>query len=119
MRWKIWGLNMPIYEYKCASCGEITERLQKINDTLLHDCPACGAKGALHRLISHTSFILKGTGWYETDFKDKSKKNVGESCCATGKSKIPPIKQKTESSGESASGAETPSKDEPSKVSQA
>jgi putative FmdB family regulatory protein len=59
---------MPIYEYRCEACGHTLEALQKINDTPLSDCPEC-SQSALKRLISAPSFRLKGSGWYETDFK--------------------------------------------------
>ncbi len=61
---------MPIYEYKCDACGKVFEEFQGINDAPLTRC-SCGVEGEVHRLISRTSFVLKGTGWYETDFKDK------------------------------------------------
>lgn len=61
---------MPIYEYKCESCEETIEKLQKISDEPLVTCPKC-KKDSLKKQISATSFKLKGTGWYETDFKDK------------------------------------------------
>jgi len=61
---------MPIYEYKCQNCGHSFEQLQKVTDKLLSTCPECGKK-QLKKLISNTSFQLKGTGWYVTDFKDK------------------------------------------------
>ena len=64
---------MPIYEYVCKSCGNEVEKLQKISDQPLKICPTCG-KLELERLISKTSFQLKGTGWYVTDFKDKGTK---------------------------------------------
>ena len=63
---------MPIYEYRCESCAEHVEKLQKISDAPLKDCPACG-KAALKKLVSASSFRLKGSGWYETDFKNKKK----------------------------------------------
>ena len=66
---------MPIYEYQCTACGEITEALQKISDAPLTDCPACGA-AALRKKISAVAFRLKGSGWYETDFKSGDKKNL-------------------------------------------
>src|SRR4051812_4152368 len=59
---------MPFYEYECGSCGQQTEALQKISDAPLKKCPHCG-KSALKRLISAPVFRLKGSGWYETDFK--------------------------------------------------
>jgi putative FmdB family regulatory protein len=65
---------MPFYEYECSACGQQTEALQKISDTPLKKCPHCG-KSALKRLISAPVFRLKGSGWYETDFKsDQDKK---------------------------------------------
>ncbi len=62
---------MPIYEYECKNCGERFEVWQKITDEPLKVCEKCG--GELVRLISQTSFILKGTGWYVTDYARKEK----------------------------------------------
>lgn len=59
---------MPFYEYECGSCKFYTEVLQKISDKPLRKCPSCGAK-TFKRLISAPVFRLKGSGWYETDFK--------------------------------------------------
>jgi putative FmdB family regulatory protein len=66
---------MPIYEYRCESCGHNLEALQKISDQLLTDCPEC-AKPTLKKQISAAAFRLKGGGWYETDFKTGKKKNL-------------------------------------------
>ena len=70
---------MPIYEYRCKSCGHVLDALQKINDVPLRDCPQCKAH-ELRRLVSAPAFRLKGSGWYETDFKsDKEKRrNLAE-----------------------------------------
>ena len=72
---------MPIYEYRCESCGEELEKIQKMSDPPLRDCPCCGRE-ALIKLVSASSFRLKGSGWYETDFKNKPKppadKEAGE-----------------------------------------
>ncbi len=57
---------MPIYEYECGGCGKRHEIMQKITDSRLAKCPDCGAD--LKKLISNTSFVLKGTGWYMTDY---------------------------------------------------
>jgi putative FmdB family regulatory protein len=62
---------MPIYEYRCGACGHHVEALQKMSDGALRKCPACG-KSQLKRLVSASRFRLKGSGWYETDFKNKS-----------------------------------------------
>lgn len=68
---------MPIYEYQCSSCGHQLESLQKLSDPPLTDCPEC-AKPALQKQISAAGFRLSGGGWYETDFKSGSKRNVAE-----------------------------------------
>lgn len=62
---------MPIYEYKCDGCGAIVEALQKFSDEPLTTCSHC--QGSLKKLISQSSFHLKGSGWYVTDYADKSK----------------------------------------------
>ncbi len=64
---------MPIYEYECTKCARIEEIFQKFSDTPLVKCKHCGGK--LHKLISHSSFHLKGTGWYVTDYANKSRPN--------------------------------------------
>ena len=66
---------MPIYEYRCQQCGHHLERIQRLSDAPLADCPAC-KKPALQRLISAAAFRFKGGGWYETDFKSGNKKNL-------------------------------------------
>ena len=68
---------MPIYEYRCESCSHEMEKLQKISDDRLVDCPQCG-QPALKRLVSAAAFRLKGSGWYETDFKNDNKRNLAE-----------------------------------------
>ena len=59
---------MPIYEYRCSSCGHKLESLQKLADAPLVTCPSCG-KQTLTKLVSAAGFQLKGSGWYATDFK--------------------------------------------------
>ena len=66
---------MPIYEYQCQACGHEVEVLQKLSDDPLTDCPAC-AQASLKKKVSAVGFRLKGGGWYETDFKTGSKKNL-------------------------------------------
>ena len=66
---------MPIYEYQCQKCGNELEALQKISDEPLVDCPECNAP-ELRKKVSAAAFRLKGGGWYETDFKTGSKKNL-------------------------------------------
>jgi putative FmdB family regulatory protein len=64
---------MPIYEYLCKNCGSLTEVMQKISDPAPTACDNCH-KGPLEKQMSMTSFALKGTGWYVTDFKGNSDK---------------------------------------------
>lgn len=61
---------MPIYEYECTKCGKIKEAIQRFSDKPLTKCKHCSGK--LHKLISQNSFHLKGTGWYVTDYANKS-----------------------------------------------
>ena len=65
---------MPIYEYKCDKCEHQFEILQKINADPAKICPKCNAD-RLRKLVSAAAFKLKGTGWYETDFKNKKPKS--------------------------------------------
>ena len=69
---------MPIYEYKCSNCSHEFEKIQKISEEQIKDCPKCNKK-SVSKLISAPSFRLKGSGWYETDFKTGNKKNIVES----------------------------------------
>ncbi len=69
---------MPFYEYRCEACGHELEAMQKMSDAPLTECPECG-KPALVKQISAAGFRLKGGGWYETDFKSGSKKNIADS----------------------------------------
>ena len=66
---------MPIYDYKCSECEHQIELIQKISDDPKTVCPKCNKK-SLKKLISAPSFRLKGSGWYETDFKTGKKKNI-------------------------------------------
>lgn len=66
---------MPIYEYVCTRCSEPLEKLQKLSDDPLTDCPACG-ESALRRKVSAAGFRLAGSGWYETDFKSSNQRNL-------------------------------------------
>lgn len=89
---------MPIYEYECKACGHTLEALQKISDTPLSDCPECSEQ-ELKKLISAAAFRLKGGGWYETDFKTGSKKNLAANDAKSDS------KSSTKSDSKSSSGA--------------
>ena len=77
---------MPLYEYKCASCGDVFEVIQKFSDEPLHEHPGCG--GAVEKLISASALQFKGSGWYVNDYgknnsgsreKSKSESSDGKS----------------------------------------
>ena len=76
---------MPIYEYQCEACEHRFEKIQKMSDEPLVDCPQCQAP-KLKKLVSAAAFRLKGKGWYETDFKTGSKKNVAEGTSSSSSS---------------------------------
>lgn len=94
---------MPIYEYVCSVCGSETEKLQRLSDAPLSDCPSCG-KPALVRKISAAGFRLKGAGWYETDFKQSGKKNL------SGEASAPKEGKPADTKADSTSGAKTEGK---------
>ncbi len=73
---------MPMYQYECTHCGHQLVKLQKMSDAPLVDCPEC-AQASLKKLLSAPGFRLKGGGWYETDFKTGTKKNLAS--CDTDK----------------------------------
>ena len=68
---------VPIYEYACRSCQHRFETIQKVSEPVLTDCPECG-ETTLKKLLSAPVFRLKGSGWYETDFKNANRKNVSD-----------------------------------------
>jgi len=93
---------MPIYEYLCQKCGEHLEVLQKMSDKPLSRCPKC--RGKLEKMLSQTSFQLKGSGWYATDYaSSSSKRRESESTDKNDKSK------KTDTDSKSSKKGETPS----------
>ena len=89
---------MPTYEYECGKCRRVFEIRQRISEPPLTTCDVCG--GEVHRLLSAAPFILKGEGWYVTDY---SKKNSA------------PVSEKS-SASESTSSTDTASKPEPAKT---
>jgi putative FmdB family regulatory protein len=97
---------MPIYEYKCSSCGQKKEVLQKLSDAPLTQCPACG-KATLNKLISAAGFHLKGSGWYATDFKGGASRATNE------KDDAKPKDDKASKDQKTAEPAKTSSADKP------
>ena len=85
---------MPIYEYACLKCGKTHEVMQKFSDEPLTKCSDCG--GELKKLISNTSFVLKGSGWYVTDYPSSGRKSGTKA--EKGPSAEKPAEKKSESS---------------------
>lgn len=77
---------MPIYEYACGSCEHRFETIQRASEGALRDCPECG-EASLKKLLSAPNFRLKGSGWYETDFKTGDKRNVAQNADADASAK--------------------------------
>ena len=102
---------MPIYEYRCSSCGHELEALQKISESPLSRCPSCGQE-ALVKLVSAAGFQLKGSGWYVTDFKSGAKKSEAKK---DGDGKAT---EKSEGSGEKAGDAAAAKSGSPSSSSE-
>ena len=99
---------MPIYEYKCPECG-VFELTQRITEDPLEECPTC--QGKVRKLISNTSFQLKGTGWYITDYGrgkdangDKQETDGGKDSSDSGKSTESKKSEKSEKSEKTSSG---------------
>lgn len=104
---------MPIYEYQCSKCG-VFEVTQRITEDPLKKCPSCRAK--VQKLISNTSFQLKGTGWYITDYGrgkgsngDKAESNGNKDSSDSGKSTESKKSEKSEKSSSADSAASTAS----------
>lgn len=98
---------MPIYEYACQHCGYALEARQKFSDPPLHQCPACEQDG-LERLISESSFALKGSGWYADGYGGKSK--AGSATPASdASSKSEPAGEASASSSKSEASSAAPS----------
>jgi putative FmdB family regulatory protein len=93
---------MPIYEYRCTSCGHQQEFLQKVSDAPITVCTACG-QPTFAKMLTAAGFQLKGSGWYATDFKSKgaSPAAKGEAASTAGKAAAPAAEGKAESKSES------------------
>lgn len=87
---------MPIYEYKCTKCGKQFEVMRRMADANLSQCSVCGGK--LKKLITNTSFVLKGGGWYVTDYPSKDRKTAMDAKKTRDKKVDAQFKEKTKSS---------------------
>jgi putative FmdB family regulatory protein len=93
---------MPIYEYKCEKCGSHIEVIQKISDPPLKRCGKC--RGKLEKTISRTSFQLKGSGWYVTDYSGKKGSSEKDTPSGTDKAEKKSEKKTQTASSAPASG---------------
>ena len=103
---------MPIYEYACVSCDHHLEALQKMSEDPLVFCPECGEE-SLRKKVSAAAFVLKGSGWYETDFKNSGKEKPKDAKAGDGQSA-----SKTSSDTKSSEGASGDTKSSDSKSSE-
>ncbi|PPE71378.1 zinc ribbon domain-containing protein [Caldimonas thermodepolymerans] len=97
---------MPIYAYKCESCGHGQDVLQKISDPVLTDCPQCG-QSSFRKQITAAGFQLKGTGWYVTDFRGggSSSSSSGSASSSGNGSSETSAKSETKAEAASSGGA--------------
>jgi putative FmdB family regulatory protein len=87
---------MPIYEYECMKCGKTTEAMQRFSDPPLCECSQC--KGELRKLISMSTFHLRGSGWYTTDYAGKNQSTSSTTCSETkSETKVEKTEKKSES----------------------
>jgi putative FmdB family regulatory protein len=91
---------MPIHEYQCRKCEAVVERIEGMHDKPMRKCPSCGGK--VDQVISSSAFVLKGSGWYATDYGTKSHDN------GNGKGKREPKEKEPAAACPAASGAGAP-----------
>jgi putative FmdB family regulatory protein len=100
---------MPIYAYKCASCGHAKDVLQKISDAPLTACPACGAE-SFTKQVTAAGFQLKGSGWYATDFRGGSSAAKPADPAEPAKTESKPAKTESKTESKTADVPSTPTK---------
>jgi putative FmdB family regulatory protein len=101
---------MPIYEYSCQSCGKMIDVLQKVSDPTPESCGACGAQGTLSKVVSRSSFVLKGGGWYSDLYSSTKKDGSSSSGSSSSSGASSPSTPSSSDSGSSASSStSTPS----------
>ena len=106
---------MPIYEYRCSACEHELETLRKMSDPPLTHCPACDTENLVKR-VSAAAFRLKGSGWYETDFKKDGRKNLagdGDKTSATSSASSSASTSPTASTSSAGKATEAPAAPKP------
>ena len=99
---------MPIYAYRCGECGHELDTLQKISEPALRDCPSCG-KPALAKTVTAAGFQLKGSGWYQTDFRSGSKPAATKDAASDGATDATRSETKGDTSSSKGDGSSTES----------
>ena len=103
---------MPLYEYECDTCGHRFEKIQKFSDPLESTCPVCG--GPVHKLVSSPAIQFKGSGFYITDYRDKSYSDSAKADTAGGSSETKSdAKSETKAEAKSESKSESKSEKKP------
>jgi len=97
---------MPIYEYECISCCNVFEVFQRMTENPLNTCPDCA--GAVKKLVSRSSFQLKGSGWYADGYSSRSTEGTGS---AVSDTTTPPVSEKSAADSSSDTSIKTPSKE--------
>lgn len=105
---------MPIYEYVCEKCGKLNEVLQKVNDPAPEKCDACDSTAKLTRIVSRTSFQLKGGGWY-SDLYSSTKKGGDSKGSSASSTTTTASSSSTSSSSSSSASSSTATSSTPSK----
>jgi putative FmdB family regulatory protein len=100
---------MPIYEYRCASCGHELELMQKISDPAPAPCPKCGNPAPLEKLLSRSSFQLKGGGWYSDLYASSKKESSSTATPAAGASSTPSAGSSTTAPASAGTSTSSPS----------
>ena len=100
---------MPIYEYECSQCHQVSDALQKVNDPPPETCPHCGARSTLSRVVSRTSFVLKGGGWYADLYGSSKAPGAGADKGGSSSGESSKSETKSEKKSESKSSGDKPS----------
>ena len=103
---------MPIYEYRCESCGHQQEFLQKVSDTPLTVCTKCG-KPTFTKMVTAAGFQLKGSGWYATDFKNSGSKPASKASSSSSSAADKPAAESKGDAAKPAAPAATPTPSKP------
>ena len=100
---------MPLYDYECKSCGHRFENIQKFSDPIITKCPVCGEEDSVERLLSAPAVQFKGSGWYVTDYANKTSSKGSAGTPKDGKSESKTSDVKAEAAPAAKPETKTPS----------